>query len=378
MIKSFLIVKILIEKLIRLNLSFLKREISGYPDIVKKFEVIFSKFVGKKYGLTFCNGTSSIEAAIYALNLSKEDEILTTSSNFHASIGPIKNLGYKIIFVDIDEDTFTIDCSDLERKINSKTKALLIVHPWGYPCDMDAIVRIVKKNNLKLIEDCSHAQGAIYNKQKVGSFADISCFSFQGAKAIKAGEGGIALTDQKNYYLRMSMYGHFNRHRELLENNEDLKKFKNTGLSKKLRAHPLGISMAYVDYKNLKTLNKYKNEIYNEIEKIIRNYNSIKLMKLNEKAERGGFFGGYPIFLKSTENISEIKEIFQKFKINLIKYPWYSHHQMDIFGINQEKLAVTEKMIDHFYMIEVPYFLNFNFKILKKCLIECKDKNFIE
>ena len=322
MIKSFLIVKILIEKLIRLNLSFLKREISGYPDIVKKFEVIFSKFVGKKYGLTFCNGTSSIEAAIYALNLSKEDEILTTSSNFHASLGPIKNLGYKIIFVDIDEDTFTIDCSDLERKINSKTKALLIVHPWGYPCDMDAIVRIVKKNNLKLIEDCSHAQGAIYNKQKVGSFADISCFSFQGAKAIKAGEGGIALTDQKNYYLRMSMYGHFNRHRELLENNEDLKKFKNTGLSKKLRAHPLGISMAYVDYKNLKTLNKYKNEIYNEIEKIIRNYNSIKLMKLNEKAERGGFFGGYPIFLKSTENISEIKEIFQKFKINLIKYPW--------------------------------------------------------
>ena len=78
--------------------------ISGYPQIVQKFETEFSNYIGKKYGLTFCNGTSSIEAAIYALNLHKEDQILTTSSNFHASIGPIKNLGHKIVFVDIDKN----------------------------------------------------------------------------------------------------------------------------------------------------------------------------------------------------------------------------------------------------------------------------------
>ncbi len=378
MIKFIFIIKILIEKLIRLNLSFLKREISGYPKIVKKFEKDFAKFIGKQYGLTFCNGTSAIESAIYALNLSAGDEILTTSSNFHASLGPIKNLGYNIVFVDIDENTFTIDCSDLEKKINNKTKALLIVHPWGYPCDIEKIIEIVKKNNLKLIEDCSHAQGAIYNKKKVGSFADISCFSLQGAKAIKAGEGGIALTDSESYYLKMSMYGHFNRHEKELEKNISLKKFKYTGLSRKLRAHPLGISMAYVDFKNIETLNKYKNEIYNKIEEIFKNYNSIRLMKINEKAERGGFFGGFPIYFRNTENISEIKKIFQKLKINLIKYPWHLHHQMDIFTNNQSELSITEKMIDHFYMIKIPYFLNFNFINLEKCLVECKDKKFIE
>jgi len=116
MIKFFFIIKIIIEKLIRLNLSFLKREITGYPKIVKKFEDEFAAYIGKKYGLSFCNGTSSIEAAIYALNLSNDDEILTTSSNFHASLGPIKNLGHKIVFVDIDDQTLTIDCKDLEKK----------------------------------------------------------------------------------------------------------------------------------------------------------------------------------------------------------------------------------------------------------------------
>tara|TARA_B110000503_G_C7161650_1_gene419945 strand:+ start:1924 stop:3060 length:1137 start_codon:yes stop_codon:yes gene_type:complete len=378
MIKFLLILLILIEKLIKLNLLVLKREISGYPKIVKKFENNFSKYIGKTYGITFCNGTSSIEAALYALDLSPGDEILVTSSTFHASLGPVRNLGYNLIFVDIDEVTFTIDCSDLKKKINEKSKALLIVHPWGYPCNMEKVTGIVKTNNLYLVEDCSHAHGAIYDKKKVGSFSDISCFSLQGNKAIGAGEGGIALTDNETYYLRMSKYGHLNRHEKEFEKNLDFTDFKKTGLSKKLRAHPLGISMAYVDFKYLDLINKYKIKIYNKIDLILKNYKSIKLMEVNKKAERGGFFGGYPFFFTDKKNISEIKKVFNKYKINLIKYPWYLHHQMDIFGKTKTKLTTTEKMSDQFYMIHIPYFLNFNFRKLKKCLSECRNNKLVE
>ena len=144
--KFLLILKIIVLKILRLNLSFIKREISGYPKSVIKFEKDFARFIGKEYGISFCNGTSSIEAAIYALNFLPDDEILVTSSTFHASLGPIKNLNCKPVFVDIDKETLTIDCIDLKNKINDKSKGLLIVHPWGYPCNMDEITKITKEN----------------------------------------------------------------------------------------------------------------------------------------------------------------------------------------------------------------------------------------
>ena len=140
----------------------------------------FSNYIDKKFGLTFCNGTSSIEAAIYALDLSKDDEILVPSSTFHATLGPIINLSNKPIFVDIDPDTLTIDTKDIRKKVTEKSKVLLIVHPWGHPCDMKEIKKICKEFNLKLIEDCAHAHGASFDGNKIVSFGDISCFSLQG------------------------------------------------------------------------------------------------------------------------------------------------------------------------------------------------------
>ena len=134
--RLFLILKIIIIKVLRLNLAFLKRQISGYPKFVKEFENNFAKYIGKKYAISFCNGTSSIEAAVYALDFSKDDEILVPSSTFHASIGPIRNLNCKPVFVDVDSSTLTIDCQDLQSKITNQTKGILIVHAWGNPCNM--------------------------------------------------------------------------------------------------------------------------------------------------------------------------------------------------------------------------------------------------
>ena len=373
----FLIFKIILIKIIKLNFSFLRREISGYPKSVQKFEKDFSNYIGRKFGLTFCNGTSSIEAAVFALNLSKDDEILVPSSTFHASIGPIFNLLKKPIFVDIDPNTLTIDCNDLKNKITNKSKALLIVHPWGYPCDMDEILKIVKKYNLKLIEDCSHAHGATYNRNKIGSFGDIGCFSLQGAKAIAAGEGGIAVTDNYDYFLRMSAYGHFNRHEKEFLNNDNMKIYAKTGLSKKLRAHPLGISLAAVDLSNIEKINNIKQNICIKIDTALDQYNTIKKLKINEKSLRGGFFNGYPCIIDNHENIKKIVNIFQKNKIKISPYPWLMHHKMNIYSNTTNNLNVTEKISKKIFFIHMPYFLNFNFKNLEKSLFECKKDNLI-
>ena len=369
--------KIIILKLIKLNITFLKREISGYPNIVQNFEINFSKYIGKKYGISFCNGTSSIEAAIYALNFLPSDQILVTASNFHASVGPIKNLNCTPVFVDIDEKSLTIDCDDLKKKISDKTKGILIVHPWGYPCNMDEILKIANENDLKLIEDCSHAHGALYDNKKIGSFGDISCFSLQGGKSIAAGEGGISLTNNEEYLLRMSIYGHFDRHKNELKNVDNLKKYQKTGISKKLRAHPLGICLANVDFDNLNILNNYKEKIYRRIDEIIINYKNINTMEINNKAKRGGYFSGYPLIFKDISKISKIEEKFKKFKINLVKNPWFLTHHLEIYNNSKCELPITEKINDQFFLIRIPYFFNFNFKNLENCLIECKNDDLI-
>ena len=370
--KFFIILKIIIIKILRVNLALIKRQISGYPKFVEKFENNFTKYIGKRYGISFCNGTSSIEAAIYALNFSKGDEILVPSSTFHASIGPIKNLNCKPVFVDVDSSTLTIDCKDLQSKITNQTKGILIVHTWGYPCNMDLINDIVKKNNLKLIEDCSHAHGALYDDKKIGSFGNISCFSLQGNKSVAAGEGGIALTNDKELFLKMSAYGHFNRHENDLNEYNNLNSFSKTGISKKLRAHPLGICLASVDLEYLDILNKYRNEIYNKLDKIFIKYNSINVTKVHKKAKRGGYFGGYPFVISEENKIKEIKENFKKFNIDLLPYPWPLHHKMKIFNTNENELKNTEELEKKLFSIRIPFFLNFNFQNLEKCLSNCK------
>ncbi len=368
MFKYLLFIKITLLKFINLNVSLFKREISGYPSQVIDFEKNFSKYIGKKYGITFCNGTSSIEAAIFALNLEKESEILIPSSTFHASIGPIINQNFKIRFVDVEEDTLTIDCDDLEKKINNKSKALIIVHPWGYPCKISKILEITKKNNIKLIEDCSHAHGASYENKKIGFFGDISCFSLQGNKAIAAGEGGISVTDNYEYFIRMSIFGHFNRHEIDISKNEKLKMYSKTGISKKLRAHPLAISLAKVDFQNIERINSYKNAVYEKIDKILESDKFLKTIQINENSTRGGFFGGYPIIINNEKNITKILEIFDNFNLKLTKYPWLQHHKMRIYSSDNIELKITEKLSEKLFLLNITYLLNFKYKNLELCL----------
>ena len=172
-----------------------------------KFEKEFSKYIGNKYSIAICNGTAALEVAIKSLKLPKNSEIIVPARSFFSSASCIVNTGHKPIFTDVDIITQNISLEDIKNKITKKTKAIICVHLGGMPCDMHNLIKIVKKNNLRLIEDCSQAHGASIKNKKVGSFGDISTWSFCTDKIISTlGEGGMISTNKKKLYEFCKMY----------------------------------------------------------------------------------------------------------------------------------------------------------------------------
>lgn len=235
-----------------------KGEISLSPT-VQAFEKRFSEYIGTSYGLCLVNGTTSIQAALFALGVRMGDEVIVPSFTFWATVGPVVACGGVPVFADCDLDTHNITAEAIEMRITKKTKAILLVHVWGNPCDMESIIAVAKKHNLRVIEDCSHAHGAEYNGKKVGSFGDIGCFSLQGSKILPAGEGGILVTDNKEYYEAAISYGHYERIAGLGEESPNYK-YRITGFGFKHRAHPLGIAIADAGLDILDELNTVRSE----------------------------------------------------------------------------------------------------------------------
>ena len=162
----------------------------------KKFEKEFSKFVGNKYSVAICNGTAALEVAIKSLRLPKNSEILVPARSFFSSASCIVNTGYVPVFVDVDLSTQNISLDDIKKKITKKTKAIICVHLAGLPCDMYGIKKIIDKKKISIIEDCSQAHGASIDNKQVGSFGDISTWSFCNDKIISTlGEGGMISTN---------------------------------------------------------------------------------------------------------------------------------------------------------------------------------------
>jgi perosamine synthetase len=186
------------------------RSMSGI-DITKKFEKEFSDWMGSEYALAFCNGTESIRAALWACGVGAGDEVICPTITYWASCASVLTLGGAVNFADIDKDTLCIDPSDIEHRIGPKTKVIIVVHYFGYPCDMDAILKIAKKYNIKVVEDVSHAHGSLYKGKKCGTFGDISAMSLMTGKSLAIGEGGIIVTDNRKLYERCISYGHYER-----------------------------------------------------------------------------------------------------------------------------------------------------------------------
>ena len=165
------------------------------------FEKKFSKFIGNKYSVAICNGTIALEVAIKSLNLPKNSEIMVTARSFFSSASSIINTGNFPIFLDVDLKTQNITLDEIKKKISKKTKAIICVHLAGLPCSMKNIIKFCKKNDIKVIEDCSQAHGASINGKQVGTFGDVAAWSFCTDKIISTlGEGGMLSTNNKKVY----------------------------------------------------------------------------------------------------------------------------------------------------------------------------------
>ena len=163
-----------------------------------KLEEEFSSFCNTKYAIGVANGSDALILALRACGISKGDEIITVPHTFIATTEAITHVGGKINFVDINPKTYTIDVSKIEEKITNKTKAIIPVHLYGQPADMDPIIRLAEKYNLRIIEDAAQAHGAEYKGKKVGSIGEVGCFSFYPAKNLGAyGDAGMVVTNSE-------------------------------------------------------------------------------------------------------------------------------------------------------------------------------------
>ncbi|GIW21106.1 MAG: GDP-perosamine synthase [Candidatus Sericytochromatia bacterium] len=176
--------------------------ISSKGKFIQIFEESFANFLGVKYCSTVCNGTLALHLALLSLGISEDDEVIVPTLTYIASVNSIVYTGAKPIFVDSLEDTWQINPEEIRKKITKKTKAIMVVHLYGHPCEMDSIIKIAKENNIFVIEDCAEAIASKYKDKYVGTFGDISAFSFFGNKTITTGEGGMIATNDKTLYDR--------------------------------------------------------------------------------------------------------------------------------------------------------------------------------
>jgi len=194
-------------------------------DITIKFQEEFAAWQGTEYALAFTNGTMSLTAAMFAIGLSEGDEIICPTKTYWGSVSQAAYFGAKTVFCNIN-DMLSLDPKDLERCITPRTKAIVAVHYFGYPCDMDPIMEIAKKHDLYVIEDVSHAHGTLYKGKKVGTFGHVAAMSMMSWKLFAAGEMGMLVTNDRRLYERAIAFGHYERNNErFIQESEELKDY---------------------------------------------------------------------------------------------------------------------------------------------------------
>ncbi|MDX2173162.1 MAG: DegT/DnrJ/EryC1/StrS family aminotransferase [Bacteroidota bacterium] len=169
--------------------------ISSEGPFVKKFEDDFSAISNRAYGISVCNGTAALEIAVEALGITKGDEVILPSFTIISCVSAIIKAGATPVLVDSEELTWNMNVSQIEAKITNKTKAIMLVHIYGLTVDVDPVLELATRYNLKVIEDAAEAHGQTYKGKPCGSFGDVSVFSFYPNKLITTGEGGMILTN---------------------------------------------------------------------------------------------------------------------------------------------------------------------------------------
>jgi dTDP-4-amino-4,6-dideoxygalactose transaminase len=239
---------------------------SGGP-FVEEFELKFAHYCGTKYCIGVNNGTVSLHLAMLVLGIGAGDEVIVPANTFIATAWGVTHAGATPVFVDCDKDTWEMDASEIEKRITPKTKAIIGVHLYGMPFDIDAVKAIANKHKLYLIEDAAQAQGAKYKGIKVGGFGEMACFSFYPGKNLGAcGEAGGITTNNAKYY----------KHLQSLRNHGSTQRYYHDEIGFNMRMGGLEAASLDIKLKYLEEWNNRRRQIANRYQAEIKN-NKVKM-----------------------------------------------------------------------------------------------------
>ena len=302
-----------------------------------------AKYIGVKHTVTLNSGTDALHLALRALDIGKGDEVITVAFTFVATTESVEIVGATPVFVDIDKDTFNMNAKLIEEKITPKTKAIMPVHLYGQPCDMDVIMDVAKRYNLHVIEDCCQAIGAEYKGKKVGTFGDIGCYSFYPTKNLGAmGDGGLVTTNSD--YLKDRIVALRNHGGAVRYHHDEI------GVNSRLdeiQAAILRVKLPYIDEWNKKR--RAHAAFYNEL---FARYPEIETPK-----ELDNTYCVYHQYTTKVPNRDEVHKLLQEAGIGaMIYYPIPLHMQKVHAHLNvpENSLPVTVENTKH--VLSLPMF----------------------
>ena len=243
---------------------------------VKQFEMEFANYQQCKYGVAVTNGTVALEIALKGLGIKAEDEVIVPDFTFYSTVSAVMTIGAIPVLVDVKKDTFCIDPNEIKKAITKKTKAIIVVHIGGQICDMDEICAIAEENNLYIIEDSSHAPGAKWHNKKAGSFGHVGTFSFQNAKLLTAGEGGMLVSNDKELMHEVLLQSNCGRE----EGDTD---YRHIRLATNARLSEFQAAVLHSQFMKLEEQMRLREKNYKYISQKLSKVKGIKLQEIDEK-----------------------------------------------------------------------------------------------
>jgi perosamine synthetase len=225
----------------------------GYGDELAALEDAFARYHGRRYALAVNSGTTALLAAFFAVGVDDADEVVCPVFTFFSTVTPLLLWGAVPVLADAGPDTGNVTPEELDAVRAERATALVVTHLWGSPCPMDDIMPQARKRGWRVIEDCSHAHGAVYRGRPVGSAADVAVFSIGGHKAVSGGLGGMLLTDDTDLYARACLFSNFRHRTDLTVHDERYAAFLDTGLGGNFRISPVAAVLALEHLRSLDT-----------------------------------------------------------------------------------------------------------------------------
>ncbi len=295
----------------------------------EKLEEEISQYIGAAHALGVANGTDALLLSLEALNIGSGDEVITTPFTFFSTAEVIARVGATPVFVDIDPQTFNMNPELIEAAITKKTKAIIVVHLFGQPADMDAILNISRKQNLHVIEDACQSIGASFRGKKVGSFGDVGCFSFFPSKNLGAyGDGGMIVTNNDDLYRKL----------KLLRNHGSSERYVHTHIGLNSRLDEIQAAILRVKFKRLDEWNNRRRELAEHYSAELAETVRVPV----EAEDRKHVYHQYCIETIQQEPLAQFLK--QKGIATGIYYPIPLHHQQAFFYLGYK--------IDHFPVSE--------------------------